>query len=100
MANIIVKLDDADMDALAERIAAKMAGSRETTAPPAESAGLKLLWTEQEAGPVLGVSPHTLKRWREQGYIASHTTARPILYSKEDLEAAAEWMKQRTADEE
>lgn len=59
----------------------------------------KLLWTEQQAAEALGVSSHSLERWRRRGYIKSHTHAKPILYTWPQIEAIAAWMPNRSGDE-
>lgn len=67
-----------------------------TAAPPAGPG--KLLWTETEAAAALSISPLTLKKWRERGYVKSHTAKRPILYTWQQIEAVAEWMPGRSRD--
>lgn len=90
---IAVTLTPADLDAIAARIVDRIGGG------PSPPAG-KLLWTEPEAAAVLGISPHTLKRWRLRGYIDSATQTKPILYRRQHLEQAAEWIIQTSASQE
>jgi hypothetical protein len=89
MAEIEIRLTETDLSRLADMIAERLA-SRGTGEPVG-----KLLWTEAEAATVLGVSRFSLKRWRQDGYIAASSTAKPILYSRDDIDAAAEWMSRR-----
>ena len=56
----------------------------------------KMLWSEQEAANDLGVSQYFLKEARQQGHIRSHSTKRPILYTRDQIEAAKDWIGNRS----
>jgi len=82
-----------EVAALAQQLAPYLADTLK--ASPREQPR-KLTWNEKEAADVLGVSPHTLKKWRGDGLIKSHTRIKPILYRWQDIEAIADWMAKRT----
>lgn len=88
---IEVSLSDADVERIAQRVA-ELIGSNHR---PADGDQLPKLLTEPEAAAQLGVSKFSLKKWREEGYIPSHTSRRPILYSADNLREIASWMASR-----
>jgi len=89
MAVIEIRLTDDDLSKLADMIAERLAPR---CGDP--KAG-KLLWTEAEAAAALGVSPFSLKRWRQAHYISASANTKPILYTRDDLEQIADWLAQR-----
>ncbi|MHB8974627.1 MAG: helix-turn-helix domain-containing protein [Pirellulaceae bacterium] len=89
MAEIEIRLSEDDLTKLADMIAARVSPRGGD-----QNAG-KLLWTEDEAAAVLGVSRFSLKRWRQDGYISASASSKPILYSRDHLEQAAEWISER-----
>ena len=85
---VSISLSAADVERIADAITAKLSGQ------PAAGAAAdgKVLWREDEAAACLGISPHTLKKFRLRGYIQAATADRPVLYRREHLEAAAEFL--------
>jgi hypothetical protein len=88
---IVARLSADDVDriaaAVAERLgAAGPAGSGDQAGPG------KIFWTEQQAAESLGISALTLKAWRLRNLIVASTSTRPILYSRQALQAAAEFL--------
>ena len=89
MVQLDITLSDSDLSKLADMIVERI------TAANSGDGTRRLLYPEVEAAEMLGISRNTLKRWRNDGYIQASTSTKPILYSMNDLEAAAEWIGQR-----
>lgn len=87
MATVELNLTDADLERLAHKICERL--HVENGQPT------KLLWSEQEAAKVLGVSGFFLKKLRQEGHIVAHTTTRPILYGWDEIQAAKKWLRDR-----
>lgn len=89
MADFLVSLNPADISALADAIVVRL---QDRPQPPSGDIAGKLLWREDEAAAALGVKPATLQKWRLRGYIKASTSDRPVLYTREQLEAAARFI--------
>lgn len=94
MANVEIKLTESDLDAIAEKVAAKLASTL-ASMPVNGNGPTKEFWKEPEAAGVLGVSKYSLARWRRDGHIAAASDKRPIRYSQENLDAVKEWLRTR-----
>lgn len=95
MAEIPITLNEADVRRIAAAVVEQLAevqGGPAASAPP-----VRILWRETDAAAALGVSWQWLKEMRLRGYIRASTTQKPILYSRADLEAAAEFLVKNAA---
>lgn len=93
MATVELSLSEADLEALAERVAAKLA---DRLKPASNTNGsTKELWSEKETATVIGVSVYSLQRWRRDGLIAAASDRRPVRYSRADIDAIKEFLRTR-----
>jgi phage terminase Nu1 subunit (DNA packaging protein) len=88
MESLTVLLTDQQIDAIAERIIAKL---------PAKTDAI--LYNEKKAAELLGVSPNSLKNWRCRGWIECSKRGRPPLYTRDRLQEIAEWLVKRGGEE-
>jgi len=85
-----IELDNADLDAIADRVAERLRG--EFTRCGEVS---KQLWNEKETAGLVGVSSFFLKKARQEGRIKAHSTKRPILYDRDQIERIKKWLAER-----
>lgn len=89
MAEITITLSSADIDAIASAVVAKLA---EKDIAVSARVSDHLLWREPDAAKMLGISAQMLKRLRLRGYIKAATSSKPVLYAREHVEAARDFL--------
>ncbi len=93
MATVELSLTEADLEAIAERVATKLA---DKLMPLANGNGSeKEFWNEAEAAGVVGVSKYSMARWRRDGHISAASDKRPVRYDRQNLDDAKEWLRTR-----
>jgi hypothetical protein len=90
MTTVELSLSEADLDAIAERVAQKLADKLKTSTN--DNGPEKEFWNEADA---VGVSKYSLARWRRDGHIAAASDKRPIRYSRENLDDVKNWLRTR-----
>lgn len=95
MAEIAISLSEADVARIADAVAERLAGMGSHAASPTTPE--KKFWREPEGAAYLGISHAWLKKMRLRGYVMASTDSRPILYSREQLDAAAEFLLNHAA---
>jgi hypothetical protein len=95
VAEIPLTLSDADVDRIVDRLAERLGAA----GLPAGNGGQpeRLYWREGEAAKALGVSLGWLKQQRLRGNIAATSNSKPVLYSRGDLDAVAEFIAKHSA---
>ena len=92
MATVELTLSEADLEAIATRVADKLA---EKLKPSTNGTGVKERWSESEAAGVVGTSKYSLARWRKAGCFAVASPTRPVAYSRADLDGVLEFLRTR-----
>lgn len=92
--NVELNLTDADLDAISDRVAVKLAEQLSAIAAAGGDKNGRVLWTEEETADRLAVSKHTLKAWRLEGSIACFST-KPVRYSQANIDAVMVWLRTR-----
>lgn len=91
-----MKFEPSDLEQIAqlvtERVLAAIADRLAIASNPTPH---KAIWTEAEAAEQLGISRWTLRTYRLGGYVAATSIKRPILYSRDDIAAAMQYLRSR-----
>lgn len=93
MATVDITLAPEEIERIAAAVAAKLRPELAKVSPSNDGPG-KLLWTEPEAAMATAISKFTLKNWRQEGLIPCHSS-KPVRYSRDDLDAILEFLKNR-----
>ena len=98
MATVDITLAPEEIERIAAAVAAKLRPelAKTTASATAGENGQngRLLWSEREAAGRFGLSPHTLKTWRQEGLIPCHSS-KPVRYSRDDLDAILDFLRTR-----
>jgi len=92
--NLQVRLSPADIAAIADAVVQRLANQQHAVSEPA-----KLFYSERDAAKLLNISAFTLGNWRRAGLVKAATDRRPVSYRQSDLEAIAEFMTRRLAEQ-